>query len=155
MYVILFYNPDQKLTLILQYNIRISKPDGTHTTIFAPFTHPANELQMIISKKPGFVTTQAPYRLFLRERGYGQYTSVKPESGASAYSSNQSYIERLVGAFERPIKLQLLRLEQAGYTEWDRPEELGREDQSYLLKFIFKAETAPLKSTVSVLTFLL
>lgn len=56
--------------------------------------------------------------------------------------------ERVVGPYERPIRLQLMRLEQAGYTEWDRPEELGREDHSYLVKFIFKPEAAPLKSTV-------
>ena len=59
--------------------------------------------------------------------------------------------ERVVGPYERPIRLQLLRLEQAGYTEWDRPEELGREDHSYLIKYIYKPEAAPLKSTVSAL----
>ena len=45
--------------------------------------------------------------------------------------------------WEKPIRLQQLRLEQAGYTEWDRPEELGRDDHSYLIKFIYKPEVLP------------
>lgn len=98
----------------------------------------------MIAKKPGFVTSKAVHQLFLRERGYGM-----SKAPLGPYSMLKYCTERLVGPYERPIRLQLLRLQQAGYTEWDRPEELGREDHSYLLKFIFKAETAPLKSTVS------
>jgi adenylate cyclase len=48
-----------------------------------------------------------------------------------------------MGLNERPIRAQQLRLEQAGYTEWDRPEDLGRQDHSYLIKFIFKPDVAP------------
>lgn len=58
-----------------QYTIRIFKPDGTHTTISAPFTHAATDLQQMIAKKPGFATSNAVHRLFLRERGYGKLCS--------------------------------------------------------------------------------
>lgn len=44
---------------------------------------------------------------------------------------------------EKPLLLQRRRFEQAGYTEADKLEDLGREDHSYLIKFIYKPEQGP------------
>jgi len=44
---------------------------------------------------------------------------------------------------ERPLKLQKQLLEQAGYTENDKLEDLGREDNSYLFRFTFRETTVP------------
>lgn len=76
----------------------------------------------MISKKPGFITakTQAQsYKLFCRARG----------------------LERIMMQSERPLLWQERKFLQAGYDkDSDRLEELGREDNSYLVKFIFKPE---------------
>ena len=50
-----------------------------------------------------------------------------------------------MGPGEKPVKLQKRRFEQAGYTELDRLEEVGRDDNSYMVKLIFKP-TSPLVS---------
>lgn len=41
---------------------------------------------------------------------------------------------------EKPVLLQKRRLEQAGYNEEDKIEDVGREDHSYLIKYIYKTE---------------
>jgi adenylate cyclase len=48
-----------------------------------------------------------------------------------------------MGKNEKPVLLQKRRLEQAGYTEEDRLEDLGREDHSYLCRFTFRVESVP------------
>lgn len=48
-----------------------------------------------------------------------------------------------MGASEKPALLQRRRLEQAGYTEADSFEELGREDFSYLCRFIYRPDSVP------------
>lgn len=44
---------------------------------------------------------------------------------------------RILGPHERPLKIQKHLLEQAGYTEGDHLDEIGREDHSYLVRFTF------------------
>lgn len=44
---------------------------------------------------------------------------------------------RILGPNERPLKIQKRLLEQAGYTEDDHLEEIGREDHGYLCRFTF------------------
>jgi hypothetical protein len=44
---------------------------------------------------------------------------------------------------ERPLKLQKQLLEQAGYAENDKLDDLGREDNSYLFRFTFRETTVP------------
>lgn len=44
---------------------------------------------------------------------------------------------RILGPNERPLKIQKRVLEQAGYTEDDHLEEIGREDHGYLCRFTF------------------
>lgn len=57
--------------------------------------------------------------------------------------------ERRVGANEKPVLLQKRRFEQAGYTELDKLEDLGREDNSYLCKLVYKATHASISAGVS------
>lgn len=54
-----------------------------------------------------------------------------------------------MGPNERPVLLQKRRFEQAGYTELDKLEDLGREDNSYLCKLVYKAPNASLSAAVS------
>ena len=80
------------------------------------------ELQQIVQRKAGFaVPGKGPSRLYARERG----------------------LERMLGPTEKPLLLQRRRFEQAGYTDSDKLEEIGREDHSYLIKFIYKPEHGP------------
>ncbi|TVY85487.1 Adenylate cyclase [Lachnellula suecica] len=46
-------------------------------------------------------------------------------------------LQRILGAGERPVVIQKRLLEQAGYEEADRIEDVGREDNSYLCRFSF------------------
>lgn len=46
-------------------------------------------------------------------------------------------LQRILGAGERPIVIQKRLLEQAGYEERDKIEDVGREDNSYLCRFSF------------------
>lgn len=51
-------------------------------------------------------------------------------------------IERILQSHERPVHIQKILLEQMGYTEQDRIEEVGLEDNSYLLRFVFGPNVA-------------
>jgi adenylate cyclase len=44
---------------------------------------------------------------------------------------------------ERPLKLQKQLLEQGGYTENDKLDDLEREDNSYLFRFTFRETAIP------------
>lgn len=46
-------------------------------------------------------------------------------------------VQRILGPNERPLKIQKRLLEQAGYTEDDHIDEIGREDHSYMCRFTF------------------
>lgn len=72
----------------------------------------------MVSRKPGFINKPGRHSLYLREKGS----------------------ERALAVNEKPVRIQQLRFEQAGYSEWDKPEDLGREDHSYMIKFIFKPD---------------
>ena len=48
-----------------------------------------------------------------------------------------SILERVLQLNEHPIQIQKTLLEQIGYTEEDRIEDVGREDNSYLFRFTF------------------
>lgn len=108
----------------LQAAIRIFKPDNAHTILSVPYNTSTAELMSMVSKKPGFIPASSKlplqsYRLYCRARG----------------------LERMMHSAEKPLLWQDRKLRQAGYDpETDRLEELGREDNSYLIRFIFKPE---------------
>lgn len=99
--------------------LRIYKNDNTHTVVSASMSTTAAELQATVARKVNDPTTAC--RLFVCDKGS----------------------ERLLDGSERPAMLQRRRLLQAGYTEGDSLDELGREDLSYLLKFVYRPDRAP------------
>lgn len=105
--------------------IRIHRPDSTFSTLPVPLTVTAAELVTILARRFQ-VTSNSQYTLYLREKG----------------------TERRITANEKPVLLQKRRFEQAGYTELDKLEELGREDNAYLCKLVYK----PTPTTLSAAT---
>ena len=57
-------------------------------------------------------------------------------------------IERRMGPNEKPVLLQKRRFEQAGYTELDKLDDLGLEDNSYLCKLVYKPHHASITNFV-------
>ncbi|UZJ52491.1 hypothetical protein CBS101457_001811 [Exobasidium rhododendri] len=96
--------------------MRVYRNDGTHTVVTLALTSTTTELRTILSRKRMDSTTK---RLFVRDKGS----------------------ERPLGELEKPAILQRRRFEQAGYIAADGLDELGREDMSYLLKFVFRPDS--------------
>lgn len=57
--------------------------------------------------------------------------------------------DRLMLPSERPIALQARRLYQAGFTEAEHLEEIGKDDWSFLCKFIYQTPVLPVMNPVS------
>lgn len=55
---------------------------------------------------------------------------------------------------ERPLNIQHRRILQAGFTEAEHPEELGKEDLATLCKFIYQTPALPVMDPVSKLFLL-
>ncbi|KAL8280844.1 hypothetical protein RQP46_006848 [Phenoliferia psychrophenolica] len=106
------------------FMIRIFRPDSTFSTLPTPLTATAAELLNTLGRKFQ-VNAKSGYSLYMREKG----------------------LERRMGANEKPVLLQKRRFEQAGYTELDKLEDLGREDNSYLCKLVYKPTYASLSAT--------
>ncbi|PWN22397.1 hypothetical protein BCV69DRAFT_245961 [Microstroma glucosiphilum] len=106
--------------LARNYILRIDTPFGTRT-VSVPLFANASEIRSIIARKSVSATGAVAYRLFVRDKGS----------------------ERPLGESEKPALLQRRRMEQAGYTEADGLETLGREDHSYLLKFVYRPDSVP------------
>lgn len=105
--------------------VRIFRVDGTFSTLPVPLGASASEMTAMLARKFQ-INPKTIYALYLRERG----------------------LERRVGPNEKPVLLQKRKFEQAGYTDLDKLEELGREDNSYLSKIVYKAQY----STMSAVT---
>ncbi|KAM0789498.1 hypothetical protein ACM66B_000317 [Microbotryomycetes sp. NB124-2] len=106
------------------FMIRIFRPDQTFSTLPAPLTVTAAELTSILARRFQ-VNSKSNLTLYLREKG----------------------TERRVAANEKPVLLTKRRFEQAGYTDLDKLEELGREDNSYLCRLVYKPVEAPVSLT--------
>ncbi|KAK4054665.1 cysteinyl-tRNA synthetase [Microbotryomycetes sp. JL221] len=106
------------------FMIRIFRPDQTFSTLPAPLAVTASELTSILARRFQ-VTSKSNLTLYLREKG----------------------TERRVAANEKPVLLTKRRFEQAGYSDLDKLEELGREDNSYLCRLIYKPVEAPVSLT--------
>ncbi|CEP07634.1 hypothetical protein [Parasitella parasitica] len=96
------------------YCIRIFRPDGTFATLIAPLNATTHDL---IQKLAGkfFLHDLSKYRLSLI----------------------MHHNERILQLNEHPLQIQKALLEQIGYTEEDKIEDVGREDNSYLYRFSF------------------
>jgi adenylate cyclase len=97
------------------YCIRIFRVDGTFATLSGPLGATAVDLMNQIGKKTYMADGVDNYHLVMKKHD----------------------LQRIVGPGERPMIIQKRLLEQAGYEEKDRIEDVGREDNSYLCRFSF------------------
>lgn len=97
--------------------LRIYRSNDTHTVVSIPMTSTAAELRALLARK--VMDGPGAKRLFVLDKGS----------------------ERPLGESEKPAILQRRRLEQAGYTESDKLDEIGREDMSFLLKFVYRPDS--------------
>ncbi|CAG8610705.1 1519_t:CDS:10, partial [Funneliformis mosseae] len=102
------------------YCIRIFRPDATFGTVSCYLSTTTAELCHMLGKK-FFIQDISKYNLYVKRHN----------------------LERMLSSKERPLKLQKQWLEQEGYTEHDNLEDLGREDNSYLVRFTFRETTVP------------
>ncbi|KAI8326859.1 hypothetical protein EDC96DRAFT_533719 [Choanephora cucurbitarum] len=99
------------------YCIRVFRPDGTFGTLIAPLYATTQDL---IHKLSG--------KFFLNENKKYKLSLVIHDR------------ERCLEPNERPIQIQKTLLEQIGFTEQDRIEDIGREDNSYLFRFVLSQD---------------
>lgn len=98
-----------------QYGVRIFKSDGTFSTLLMPLHATVTEIINQMSKKIHVSESITNYQIIMKKHD----------------------LQRILNHGERPVNLQKRLLEQAGYTESDRIEDVGREDNSYLCRFSF------------------
>jgi adenylate cyclase len=97
------------------YCVRVFRADSTFATLSATLDTTVAEIIQILGKKTLLQDELNNYHLVMRK----QDTSLE------------------LDAKERPLLIQKRLLEQAGYTNADRLDEIGRDDNSYLCRFTF------------------
>lgn len=97
------------------YFIRIFRIDSTFATLSAGLNATVSEILLMLGRKSFLQDHLNNYEIVLRKHD----------------------LSRQLDHNERPIQMQKKLLEQVGYTEKDRIGEIGREDHSYLCRFIF------------------
>ncbi|KAK3329296.1 phosphatase 2C-domain-containing protein [Apodospora peruviana] len=104
--------PEEKLT---NYCIRVFRSDGTFAT-----------LQMALDSNVQDVIAQIVKKSYVSD-GLGNYHIVLQKHD----------LVRVLNSVERPLLMQKRLLQQVGYEDRDRIEDIGREDNSYLCRFLF------------------
>ncbi|KAL4765872.1 adenylate cyclase acyA [Aspergillus foveolatus] len=97
------------------YFIRVFRIDGTFATLSNGLHATVADVLLSLGKKSFLTDHLNNYEIVMRKND----------------------ISRQLDPNEQPILMQKKLLEQIGYTEKDRIEELGREDHSYILRFTF------------------
>ncbi|KAJ4346551.1 uncharacterized protein N0V89_010482 [Didymosphaeria variabile] len=97
------------------YCVRIFRVDSTFATLSATLNTTVSEIIQILGKKTLLQDELNNYHIVMRKHD----------------------TSRQLDAKERPLLIQKRLLEQAGYSDSDRLEDLGREDNSYLCRFTF------------------
>lgn len=97
------------------YCVRIFRVDSTFATLSATLNTTVSEIIQILGKKTLLQDELNNYHIVMRKHD----------------------TSRQLDAKERPLLIQKRLLEQAGHTDADRLEDLGREDNSYLCRFTF------------------
>ncbi|KAJ5089800.1 Adenylate cyclase [Penicillium argentinense] len=97
------------------YFIRIFRIDSTFATLSAGLNTSVADVLYMLGKKSFLQDHLNNYEIVLRKNDLSRQLDHK----------------------ERPILMQKKLLEQVGYTEKDRIEDIGREDHSYLCRFVF------------------
>lgn len=104
--------PEEK---VAPHCIRVFRSDGTFATIQLSLNAMVSDVMAQVVKKTYVNEGLENYHIVLRKH-------------------EQS---RVLAALERPLLIQKRLLQQVGYEERDRLEEIGREDNSYLCRFVF------------------
>lgn len=112
-----FDEPDYvpKTTDSRMYCVRVFRVDSTFATLSATLDTTVAEIIRILGKKTLLQDELNNYNIVMRKHD----TSIQLDPK------------------ERPLLIQKRLLEQAGYTEVDRIDEIGRDDNSYLCRFTF------------------
>ncbi|KAJ5550519.1 hypothetical protein N7535_001538 [Penicillium sp. DV-2018c] len=97
------------------YFIRIFRIDSTFATLSAGLNATVSEILLMLGRKSFLQDHLNNYEIVLRKND----------------------LSRQLDHNERPIQMQKKLLEQVGYTDKDRIGDIGREDHSYLCRFIF------------------
>lgn len=97
------------------YCIRIFRVDGTFATLSTALNATVTDIMNQLGKKTFMTDSLENYQIVMRKHD----------------------LQRILGAGERPVVIQKRLLEQAGYEDADRIEDVGREDNSYLCRFSF------------------
>ncbi|KAK0632139.1 adenyl cyclase [Immersiella caudata] len=104
--------PEEKA---VNYCIRVFRNDGTFATLNMGLNSTVVDVISQIVKKSYVTDGLDNYLIILKKHD----------------------LVRVLGAMERPLLMQKRLLEQVGYEDRDRIEEIGREDNSYLCRFLF------------------
>ncbi|KAL2065153.1 hypothetical protein VTL71DRAFT_4294 [Oculimacula yallundae] len=97
------------------YCIRIFRIDGTFVTLSTSLNSTVTDIMSQVGKKTYMTDSLENYQIVMKKHD----------------------LQRILGAGERPVVIQKRLLEQAGYEENDKIEDVGREDNSYLCRFSF------------------
>ena len=100
--------------------LRVYQPNDSYVLLSCAPESTAAEMLYALGRHVAMADPQG-YRLFLYERG----------------------MDRPLTASERPARIIRRRLLQAGYTEADDLDEMGRQDLSCLLRFVYRADRFP------------
>ncbi|PHH54283.1 Adenylate cyclase [Ceratocystis fimbriata CBS 114723] len=119
------YRTEEK---VVSYCIRIFRGDGTFATISSPLSATVSDVIGQLIRKMYGADSSDNYHIVLKT--HDLFRILKPS--------------------ERPLALQKRLLEQAGYKEQDRIPDIGREDNSYLCRFMFLSSIDPLFSKAGI-----
>ncbi|KAI8954828.1 protein phosphatase 2C [Xylaria longipes] len=97
------------------YCIRVFRSDNTFATVQLPLSATVSEVMQQVIKKTLITEGLENYHIVLKKHD----------------------LCRILNPAERPLLIQKRLLQQAGYEEKDRLEEIGREDNGYLCRFLF------------------
>lgn len=102
----------------ISYFMRVFRSDGTFATLSMSINATVGEVLNSLAKKSVLHDSIDNYQLLMRKH----------------------QLSRQLGGSERPVAMQKKLLQLAGYTDRDRIEDIGREDNSYLIRFTFSHE---------------
>lgn len=95
--------------------IRVFRADGTFATVQLPLESSVSDVMAHVVKKTFMQDGLENYHMVLKKHD----------------------LIRVLAAVERPLLIQKRLLQQVGYEDKDRLEDIGREDNSYLCRFLF------------------
>ncbi|KAI1105509.1 PP2C-domain-containing protein [Jackrogersella minutella] len=95
--------------------IRVFRADNTFATVQMPLNSTVNDVMTQVVKKTFVTEGLENYHIVLRKHD----------------------LSRVLAAPEKPLLIQKRLLQQVGYEEKDRLEDIGREDNGYLCRFLF------------------